>query len=151
MRDLPRHLAELSIVLWVGGMWMLGYVVVPALFKLLPDRMLAGRIAGELFTLLALIGIVCALYLLLFQLQRFGRAALQRTAFRVAAAMLLLVLIGQFALQPILADLKAQVTPLDVMASPLAAQFKTWHAVSSIVFLVQSLLGIWLVLAKRNP
>ncbi|MBU1776593.1 MAG: DUF4149 domain-containing protein, partial [Gammaproteobacteria bacterium] len=126
MRDLPRHLAELSIVLWVGGMWMLGYVVVPALFKLLPDRMLAGRIAGELFTLLALIGIVCALYLLLFQLQRFGRAALQRTAFRVAAAMLLLVLIGQFALQPILADLKAQVTPLDVMASPLAAQFKTW-------------------------
>ncbi|MFH0934243.1 MAG: DUF4149 domain-containing protein [Pseudomonadota bacterium] len=151
LRDLPRHLADLSITLWVGGMWMLGYVVVPALFRLLPDRMLAGRIAGELFTLLALIGIVCALYLLLFQLQRFGRAALQRTAFRVAAAMLLLVLIGQFALQPILADLKAQAAPLDVMASPFAAQFKTWHAVSSIVFLVQSLLGIRLVLAKRTP
>ena len=151
LRDLPRHLADLGIVLWVGGMWMLGYVVVPALFKLLPDRMLAGRIAGELFTLLALIGIVCALYLLLFQLQRFGRAALQRTAFRVTAAMLLLVLVGQFVLQPLLADLKAQVTPLDVMATPLAAQFKTWHAVSSIVFLVQSLLGIWLVLVRKDP
>ena len=151
LRDLPRHLADLSITLWVGGMWMLGYVVVPALFRLLPDRMLAGRIAGELFTLLALIGIVCALYLLFFQLQRFGLAALQRTAFRITAAMLLLVLIGQFALQPILADLKAQAAPLDVMASPLAAQFKTWHAVSSIVFLVQSLLGIRLVLANRNP
>jgi hypothetical protein len=150
MRDLPRHLADLSIALWVGGMWMLGYVVVPALFKLLPDRMLAGKIAGELFTLLAIIGIACALYLLLYLLQRFGRAALQYSALRITAAMLLLVLIGQFVLQPILADLKVQALPLDVMTSPFAAQFKTWHAVSGIVFLVQSLLGIGLVIVSRN-
>lgn len=149
-RDLPRHLADLSIVLWVGGMWMLGYVVVPALFKLLPDRMLAGRVAGELFTLLALIGIVCALYLLLHQLQQFGRAALQRNTFRITAAMLLFVLIGQFILQPILADLKVQALPLDVMLSPLATQFKTWHAVSGILFMLQSLLGIGLVIVSRN-
>ena len=25
MSDLPRYLATLSITLWVGGMWMLGY------------------------------------------------------------------------------------------------------------------------------
>ncbi|MDP1636353.1 MAG: DUF4149 domain-containing protein, partial [Gallionellaceae bacterium] len=112
MRDLPRHLADLCIVLWVGGMWMLGYVVVPALFRLLPDRMLAGRIAGELFTLLALIGIACALYLLLYQLQQFGRAAFQHNTFRITSVMLLLVLIGQFVLQPVLADLKVQVAPL---------------------------------------
>ncbi|MBI5892019.1 MAG: DUF4149 domain-containing protein [Nitrosomonadales bacterium] len=150
MRNLPRHLADLSIVLWVGGMWMLGYGVVPALFRLLPDRMLAGRIAGELFTLLAFIGIACALYLLLYQLQQFGRAALQRNAFRIAAAMLLLVCIGQFALQPILADLKVQALPLDVMNSPVAPRFKTWHAVSSILYLIQSLLGIALVIESRN-
>ena len=150
MRDLPRQLADLSIALWVGGMWMLGYVVVPALFKLLPDRMLAGRIAGELFTLLAIIGIACALYLLLHQLQQFGRAALQRNTFRITAAMLLLVLIGQFVLQPILADLKVQALPLDVMNSAFAAQFKTWHAVSGILFLLQSLLGIGLVLVSRK-
>lgn len=150
LRDLPRHLADLSIALWVGGMWMLGYVVVPALFKLLPDRMLAGRIAGELFTLLALIGIACAFYLLLHQLQQFGRAALQRNTFRLTAAMLLLVLIGQFVLQPILADLKVQALPLDVMNSAFAAQFKTWHAVSGVLFLLQSLLGIGLVIVSRN-
>lgn len=150
LRDLPRHLADLSIVLWVGGMWMLGYVVVPALFKLLPDRMLAGRVAGELFTLLAIIGIACALYLLLHQLQQFGRAALQRNTFRITTAMLLFVLIGQFILQPILADLKVQALPLDVMLSPLAGQFKTWHAVSGILFLLQSLLGIGLVVVSRG-
>lgn len=150
MRDLPRHLADLSVALWVGGMWLLGYVVVPVLFKTLPDRMLAGRIAGELFTLLALIGIATALYLLLYQLQQFGRSALQRNAFRITAAMLLLVLVGQFALQPILADLKLQAAPLDVMASPLATQFKTWHAVSGIVYLVQSLLGAALVINWKS-
>jgi uncharacterized membrane protein len=150
VRDLPRHLAVLSATLWVGGMWMLGYVVVPVLFKALPDRPLAGMVAGQLFTLLAYIGIVCALYLLFYQLQLSGRAALQRTAFRITAAMLLLVLAGQFALQPILAGLKVQALPLDVMNSALAAQFKTWHAVSGILFLIQSLLGIVLVLDSRN-
>lgn len=150
MRNLPRHLADLCIVLWVGGMWMLGYVVVPALFRVLPDRMLAGRIAGELFTLLALIGIASALYLLLYQLREHGRAAPRRGIFRIIATMLLLVLVGQFGLQPILADLKVQAAPLDVMASPLAARFKTWHAVSGILYLVQSLLGIALVLGSRK-
>jgi hypothetical protein len=145
MRRLPRHLASLSLALWVGGMWLLGYVVVPVLFKMLPDRMLAGKIAGELFTLLAFIGIAAALYLLLYRLQQSGRIALRETAFRITAFMLLLVLFGQFILQPILADLKLQAAPLDVMASPLAAQFKTWHAVSGIVFLLQSLLGAALV------
>ena len=150
MRELPRHLAALSITLWVGGMWMLGYVVVPALFKILPDRQLAGMVAGQLFTLLAYIGIACALYLLSYQLQQSGRAALRHNAFRIAAAMLLLVLVGQFIMQPILADLKVQALPLDVMKSVFAAQFKTWHAVSSILYLIQSLLGIALVLYSKN-
>jgi uncharacterized membrane protein len=150
MRELPRHLAALSITLWVGGMWMLGYVVVPALFKILPDRQLAGMVAGQLFTLLAYIGIACALYLLGYQLQQSGRAALRNSAFRIAAAMLLLVLVGQFILQPSLAGIKLQALPLDVMNSVLAAQFKTLHAVSSILYLIQSLLGIALVLYSKN-
>lgn len=146
LRNLPRQFADLSVTLWVGGMWLLGYIVVPLLFKSLPDRMLAGRVAGELFTLLACIGIVCALYLMLYLLWHRGRAALRGKALRIIAAMLLLVLIGQFVLQPILADLKAQVAPLDVMQSQYAQQFRNWHAVSGIVYLVQSLLGAWLVL-----
>jgi hypothetical protein len=150
MQNLPRHLATLSITLWVGGMWMLGYVVVPALFKLLQDRQLAGIVAGHLFTLLAYIGIACALYLLIYQLQQFGRAAIRRRTFFVTAMMLLLVLIGQFILQPILADLKAQALPLDVMQSAFASRFRTWHGVSGVLFLIQSLLGIALALDSKK-
>lgn len=150
LRNLPQHFASLSMTLWVGGMWMLGYVVVPTLFKVLPERQLAGMVAGHLFTLLAWIGIVCALYLLAFRLQQHGRAALRHTDFRILAAMLLLVCIGQFVLQPIIAGLKTQALPLDVMSSAFAPQFKTWHAVSSTLYLIQSLLGIALVLSSTK-
>lgn len=150
MRNLPLHLATLCITLWVGGMWMLGYVVVPALFKILPDRQLAGMVAGQLFTLLAYIGIASALYLLGYQLQQLGRAALHRTPFRLVVAMLVLVLVGQFVLQPLLADLKVQALPPDVMNSALAAQFMTWHGVSSVLYLIQSLLGAALVLVSKK-
>jgi hypothetical protein len=150
VRDLSRHLAALCIALWVGGMWMTGYVAVPVLFKMLPDRQLAGMVAGQLFTLLAYIGIACALYLLGFQLRQSGRAALRLASFRIALAMLLLVLAGQFILQPIMAGLKLQAMPLDVMNSVYAAQFKTLHGIASILFLIQSLLGIALVIVSRN-
>ncbi|ADE10530.1 DUF4149 domain-containing protein [Sideroxydans lithotrophicus] len=150
MHNLPRHLAALSVALWVGGMWMLGYVVVPTLFKLLPDRQLAGIVAGHLFTLLAYIGIACALYLLVYQVQQFGRTAIRRRLFRITAVMLSLVLVGQFVLQPILADLKQQALPLDVMQSAFASQFRTWHGISGILFLIQSLLGIALVIDSRK-
>ena len=129
---------------------MLGYVVVPTLFQMLPDRQLAGIVAGQLFTSLAYIGIACALYLLVYQLQQFGRAAIRHSIFLIIAAMLLLVLVGQFVLQPILADLKVQALPLDVMKSVLASQFRTWHAISGILYLIQSLLGIALVLDSKN-
>ena len=150
MRNLFRHIATLSATLWVGGMWMLGYVAVPALFRWLPDRQLAGMVAGQMFTLLTYIGIGCALYLLVFQLRQSGRAALRSRAFLVTLAMLLLVLAGQFVLQPILASLKAQALPLEVMQSAFATQFRTWHAVSGILYLIQSLLGIVQVLDIKS-
>lgn len=146
MKYLPQYLAALCVTSWVGGMWMLGYVVVPVLFQILPDRQLAGMAAGRLFTLMAYIGMACGLYLLVYQFRKFGRNAFRHTIFLVVAIMLSLVLVGQFILQPILADLKAQALPLDVMKSVLAYKFRTWHAISGILYLIQSLLGIVLVL-----
>ncbi len=147
---LPRYLAALCIAVWVGGMLVLGYVVVPTLFRILPDRQLAGMAAGQLFTLMAYVGIVCALYLLFHQLRVYGRSAMHRATFGIVGAMLLLVLAGQFVLQPILVDIKARALPLDVMHSVLASRFTAWHAVSGIFYLIQSLLGTALVLVSSR-
>jgi uncharacterized membrane protein len=145
LRNLPRHLAVLSAALWVGGTWAIGYLAVPVLFQTLPDRQLAGLLAGKMFTWMAFAGIACALYLLAYQFRQFGRPVWQQKSFLVVVAMLTLLVISQLGIQPIMTDLKSQALPLDVMHSALAPQFKTWHAVSGILYLMQSLLGIVLI------
>lgn len=131
---------------WVGGMWVIGYVVAPVLFQALMDKTLAGMLAGRLFAVMAYVGMVSALYLMLYEYQVHGKQATSRSLFRIVALMLLLVLIGQFAMQPLLAEIKAQALPLYVMDSPYADRFMYWHGAASIVYLIQSLLGAVLLL-----
>jgi hypothetical protein len=63
--------------------------------------------------------------------------------------MLLLVLAGHFGIQPILAQLKVDAFPGDVMQSVFANRFKTWHGVASIAYVMQCLLGFVVVLRAR--
>lgn len=145
VRNLSRHLAVLSATLWVGGMWVVAYLAVPMLFQTLSDRQLAGMLAGKLFTWMAFAGIGCALYLLVYQFYEFGRSVWKEQIFLVIVAMLILVVIGQFGIQPVMDNMKSQALPLDVMQSTLAPQFKELHGVASIFYLIQSLLGGLLV------
>lgn len=149
LRELPHQFAALSIVCWVGGTWAIGYLAVPVLFHALQDRQLAGMLAGKLFTWMAYLGLGCALYLLAYQYARFGRNVWRQRSFVVTLVMLILLLIGQFGIQPVMADMKAQALPLEVMQSPLAAQFKALHGAASILYLIQSMLGVALVVARK--
>jgi hypothetical protein len=63
--------------------------------------------------------------------------------------MLLLTLAGHLGIQPLLAQIKAQAMPADVMQSVFADRFRTWHGVASIAYLLESLLGIVLVLRAK--
>lgn len=146
MKNLSHHLAALAITAWVGGLWATGYLAVPVLFYTQPDRQLAGELAGEMFIRLGYLGMVCGMYLLLHRVSMLGRAALRQGLFWVVAVMLLLTLVLQFGIQPIMADLKAQALPLDVMHSALADRFKMLHGVSSAIYLIESLLGAFLVI-----
>jgi hypothetical protein len=60
--------------------------------------------------------------------------------------MLLLTLAGHFGIAPIIAQLKADAIPSDVMHSVFADRFATWHGVASIAYAIQSVLGLVLVL-----
>lgn len=151
LRNLPRQLALLSATLWVGGMWAIGYLAVPVLFQTLPDRQLAGMLAGNMFTAMAYTGIGCSLYLLAYLFHQFGRTVWKQKLFLLTVSMLLLLLIGQFAIQPAMAELKSQALPQEVMQSALAAQFKTLHGLASILHLLQSVLGIALLVKLRLP
>lgn len=147
MRNWPHGLAVISATLWVGGMWAIGYLAVPVLFHALPDnRMLAGALAGGVFAAMAYAGMACAAYLTGYILWRAGSKAFGLGIFRVLMVMLLLTLLGKFGLQPVMDGLKAQALPLDVMHSELADRFRMLHGVASIGYVLQSLLGIVLLL-----
>ena len=152
MKAVAAGIHAIALTLWIGGMWAIGYVVAPTLFYTLTDRVLAGAIAGKLFTLIAYIGIGCACYLLLFRLVRFGGACFRQGAFWIVLAMSLFTLAGEFWVQPILASLKDQALPKQVMESVFRDRFAAWHGVASVLYLIQSVLGLLLVwLQGRDP
>jgi hypothetical protein len=152
MRKFADGLHAIALTLWIGGLWTVGLVVAPTLFHALTDRSLAGSIAGKLFTLVAWIGIGCAAYLLLFRLSRFGAGALRHGRFWIVLGMLSLILLGEFWVQPLLAAIRDQALPAEVMASVFRDRFATWHGVASVFYLIECALGVWLVwLQGREP
>ena len=136
------------VTLWVGALWMTGLTAY-ILFDSLQDKQLAGSLAGKLFTMVSYIGAVSAFYLLIQRLLHYGTASLKQGFFWAVFFMLLLILAGHFGIQPILAQLKTDALPNDVMQSVFADRFKTWHGVASVAYLVQCLLGFVLVLKVR--
>ena len=146
MNKISHALALLAVTLWVGGIGAIGYLAVPVLFQTLPDKQLAGMLAGKMFSVTAYLAIICGLYLLVYYWVVQGRQAMRQKIFRVIGIMLLLAIIGQFGIQPILASLKAQAMPMEVMKSAWAGSFRTWHGVASVIYLVQSILGVALVI-----
>ena len=150
MKNLSQYLASLLITAWVGSLWSVGYLAVPVLFYAQPDRQLAGMLAGQMFALVAYVSMVCGLYLVIHYVSLSGRAALGQTLFWVVTAMLLITLIIQYGIQPVMADLKLQALPVEVMHSAFADRFKMLHGVSSILYLIQSLLGVFLVIKTHR-
>lgn len=145
MSRVAEHLYGVFITLWVGALWAIGYLAAPTLFRVLDDRALAGRIAGEMFTYVAWLGIASAAYLLVFLALRKNGGAFKSGVFWLVLMMLLLTVAGYFGIQPILAQLKVDSLPREVMESALRDRFVAWHGVSSVVYLIQSLLGLMLV------
>lgn len=145
MRRFWDGLAGVSLVLWIGGMWAVGYLAAPVLFANLDDKQLAGMLAGRLFGLIAWIGIAAASYLLIYRFARDGAAALKTLFFWTVAMMLALTLAGHFGIQPIMQGLKDQAMPHAVMQSVFADRFARWHGVSSVLYLIQSGLGLLLI------
>ncbi len=145
MQKLSEALYLVVLTLWVGGLWAIGYLAAPVLFASLGDRQLAGLVAGQLFALIGWIGLGGAAYLLVFLVARWGGQVLRRAVFWLVIVMALLTAASQFGIQPLMAQLKADALPREVMESVLRDRFVAWHGVSSILYLVQSVLGLWLV------
>ena len=131
---------RILLTLWVGSLWVAGFVVAPLLFAELDDRALAGSVAGSLFTLTSYIGLVCGSLLLLVNGAGFRRSNWRAV---VLVCMLLLVVVGQFVITPMVADLRVQ----GLTDTP---RFGQLHGLASVLFILTSVLGLVLVAAGRR-
>ncbi len=143
-------LAIWAAAIWVGGLWVVGYLAAPTLFYTMDDRALAGMLAGKMFSHIAWLGLVCGGWLLLFRLSRSGTEALKQVFFWLVLVMLLLTAAQKFGIQPIMQQLKDQAMPKDVMESLFRDRFATWHGISSVVYLIESLLGLALLARQKT-
>jgi len=150
MRSLASALYSLAVAVWVGSLLAIGFIAAPVLFTQLADRSVAGSLAGGMFTVTAWIGLACGAYLILFVLFGKGLRAIRSGVFWIVLLMLALTVAGHFGVQPILTQLQADALPRRVMESALRDRFTTWHGVSSALYLLQSLLGIALVILQER-
>ena len=145
MRFIADALQSIAVTLWVGGLWVIGLVVAPFLFHTLADRAQAGLLAGHLFTAMAYVGLGCGAYLLLYRLAIFGSHVLSQLFFWTVLLMVALDAAGQFGVQPIMAGLKQQALPKEVMESIFHDRFAAWHGVASVLYLIECALGLVVV------
>ncbi len=144
MSRLADTLFAIAITLWVGSIWAIGYISAPTLFEYVADRSFAGSLAGRQFAIVAWVGMACATYALVFQLFRAGLDAFGQLSFWLIVLMLLLTLIGHFGVAPVVAKLRPEMLR-EAAESVVRSRFATWHGIASVLWLLQSLLGVALV------
>jgi Domain of unknown function (DUF4149) len=132
-------LVAIAKTFWIGGFWVIGVIVAPVLFAML-DRVTAGMVAGKLFACIACIGLGCGAILLVDQLRRHGAVGIKRSGFWLVMAMLACTVINHFTVTPIIASLKMQIN--HAAEGLFGGGFSTWQTISSLIYLVQSLLGL---------
>ena len=144
-----RLARTLLITLWAGSLWTVGYLAAPLLFATLPDRTLAGTIAGSLFRAEAWLSLACGI--LLLAIFRSDTTLQSRTiCTRIVIVMLVCVVVGYFGLQPFMAEIRAAAAQAGgVMDDAMRMRFGVLHGVASIIYLLQSVAAIVLVLKAR--
>ena len=88
--------------LWWGSLTVLGFVVVPLLFKYLPSPAAAGQMAAKLFTAQTWLSIACAMLLLVIFNQKDANVQdfRARAAIKFIVTGLLLTVLVEFGLSP---------------------------------------------------
>jgi hypothetical protein len=127
------------LTLWVGGLWVSGFIVAPMLFAGLESRALAGTLAGSLFSIMSYIGVVCGTLLLAFAWQRRKHQAV-RWPLWVIMMMLVLVILGEFVLAPMITQLRGA----GLVDTP---RFGQLHGLAAVLFMINCVLGLVLVAA----
>jgi hypothetical protein len=139
------NLQRIILTFWIGGLWTVGYIVVPVLFQQLPSHQMAGNVAGQLFIFLSWLGLIFALLLAVTYF------FIDQAKWRYAVLLLITVFISinLFFLTPEIAALREMAGSALREGTELHSRFALLHGIASGLYLLVSLLGLLLVI--RQP
>jgi hypothetical protein len=130
-------LRTILVTLWAGGLVVIAAGVAPVLFALLPDRAVAGDVAGTLFYEATWFSLAAALVYRLL-LPAGSGALLRRLPWAVAA----LLVVGVF-------GLGALMHPLRLRGDTGGEAFALLHGLSALLYMLGALGCVWLAVAER--
>ena len=139
-----NRLCALLTSLWLGMQVMAGYVAAPILFERL-GKQVAGNIAGVLFSINNYFGLLAWIvaWLVVRSSQNRSLNNNDKVAPKFIILLLLLTASNQFLISPVIAAHKTGTA--NWLLSLLGGSFGMWHGISSIIYLVCSVLGLGLL------
>ncbi len=141
-----ERLAVLLAGTWLGVQITAGYIAAPLLFEHF-NKMDAGNIAGSMFTVSAYWG-MAAWLLAYFLVRREQNRSFSRHHREIAPKFMVLLLVllavNQFLVTPVIEALKTG--GANWLHGLIGGTFGMWHGVSSIIYLLCTLLGVGLLL-----
>ena len=139
-----NRLCTLLTSLWLGMQVMAGYVAAPILFERL-GKQEAGNIAGVLFSINNYFGLLAWIvaWLVVRSNQNRSFSDNGKVAPKFIILLLLLTASNQFLISPVIAAHKTGTA--NWLLSLLGGSFGMWHGISSIIYLVCSVLGLGLL------
>ncbi len=147
-----NKLKILALSVWVGGLFFMGALVAPVLFYrsgLSPT--VAGMIAGQCFDIQSTLNLVCAAIILIAMASETGTKCIRVPGFWLLLVMLVCLLFGQYAITPIIEQIKAS-TVVDE-GGHYGTRFAKWHGISSSLYWLQALSGLaflWQQIPKKS-
>ena len=139
-----NRLCALLTSLWLGMQVMAGYVAAPILFERL-GKQEAGNIAGVLFSINNYFGLLAWIvaWLVVRSSQNRSLNNNDKVAPKFIILLLLLTASNQVLISPVIAAHKTGTA--NWLLSLLGGSFGMWHGISSIIYLVCSVLGLGLL------
>jgi uncharacterized membrane protein len=143
-----RFLMVLSLVVWIGGIIFFA-IMAPTAFHVLPNRLLAGTLVGNLLAKLHWIAIISGIVFLIASLAYCyitqGTAHFFAMRHMLVCLMLAFTLFSQFWITPRMVALRGQVSSFDTAATltdPARVHFDALHVWSTRLEVTVLLLGL---------
>jgi uncharacterized membrane protein len=146
-----RYLMLLSLVVWIGGLIFFAFVLAPTVFAVLPTRQLAGNVVSRSLGILHWMALSCGVVFAITSMidSRVVNGVAAPFAMRnlLIYAMIVLTLVGMFAVASRMGLLRQQMGVIDDLPhdNPLRLEFNRLHVWSTRIESSVLVLGLALL------